>query len=151
MHQTPSSPYIKLSRSLLNLWLHHSSVSNFNIDPPAVQHSHRRSRASLMLFLHLLLFFTFGTFTVAAPVVSAPVSLHPRAFNLPQNSSPSSPIDSSPPKDDIGEAYFKEQMAGYWFSWHVSFGTLFFFSPGSAVDLIYLDSAVQLGRNCITM
>ena len=96
-----------------------------------------------MLLLHVLLFFTLGTFTAAAPVVSAPVSLHPRACKFLHCvkqiwfSFTSSPKNSSPQNGGTDNAHFKQRAAGYWYSEDVSERSFFaWYAPWSSYTLI---------------
>ena len=144
MHPISSSSYIKLrlrSKSLpvksSNISFFHS-VSNFNIDSAPIQHSYRLSRISLMLFLHVLLFFTLGTFTVAAPVSSDPVSLYPRACKLLTCMRQIWRSITSSPHRDMTPEQFGIRSADYWYSDSVSEHCSF--SLILTIDLIYLDS-----------
>ena len=92
-----------------------------------------------MLFLHVLIFFTLGTFTVVAPVASAPVSKAGKLLTCMQKmwcaitSSPKSDFDAhtfqwrtvttgSPENtDQLGQLkLFAERVTGYWYSESVS-------------------------------
>ena len=73
-----------------------------------------------MLFLRVLLFFTLCTFTAAAPVFSAPVSLQPRVCNLLSCAKKIWLSFTSSGENDV----LKQRVAGYWYaevSEHCSF------------------------------
>ena len=87
-----------------------------------------------MLFLHVLLFFILGTFTVAAPVPEAPANMAPVPADNAASFSPKGAAHDAAPAPGI------KLMGGYWVSTvseHYSF---------SDMDLIYLDRSVRENR-----
>ena len=88
-----------------------------------------------MLFFHVLLFFTLGTFTIAAPVSSTTSSLGgclKKMFKTP------SCMHRAKSKKDVTEEFFDKWKVGYWSTEYVS-EYCPFSRPVCTMNLIYLD------------